>query len=174
MKLKTTQILAFLRILSWIAFLGFTVFTGSVLISYIVSIKNPEGAANLYEGFNLVALYQYNFLLYSLMILIIILISILKATVWYMIARTISKIKLRNPFTKNITRQLELISYLLFTVFILGLVVKIYVAYLRASVNPVMVELHYGEFLFMAGLVYIISQILKRGVEIQSENELTV
>jgi hypothetical protein len=31
-----------------------------------------------------------------------------------------------------------------------------------------------GEFLFMAGLVFIISPIFKRGVELQSENELTV
>ncbi|MBN2635649.1 MAG: DUF2975 domain-containing protein [Prolixibacteraceae bacterium] len=31
-----------------------------------------------------------------------------------------------------------------------------------------------GPFLFMAGLVFVISQIFKRGVEIQSENDLTV
>ena len=30
------------------------------------------------------------------------------------------------------------------------------------------------EFMFMAGLVFIISQVFRRGVEIQSENELTV
>jgi hypothetical protein len=31
-----------------------------------------------------------------------------------------------------------------------------------------------AEFLFVAGLVFIVSQIFKRGVEMQSENELTV
>ncbi|GLU53977.1 hypothetical protein Dfri01_34380 [Dyadobacter frigoris] len=30
------------------------------------------------------------------------------------------------------------------------------------------------EFIFMAGLVFIISRVFKRGVEIQSENDLTV
>lgn len=171
---KTREILRILKLIAWIAFFAFAIFTGSILISYIVSINSPEGAANLYEGFNLVELYQYNFWLYSLMILIILLFSILKATVWYMIANIISKIELNNPFTKKITRRLEIISYTLFTIFILGIVVKIYVAILKNSVNPVMVQIHYGEFLFTAGLVFIISQIFKRGVELQSENELTV
>ena len=31
-----------------------------------------------------------------------------------------------------------------------------------------------GEFIFMVGLVFIISQVFKRGVEIQAENDLTV
>jgi len=31
-----------------------------------------------------------------------------------------------------------------------------------------------GEILFMAGLVFVIAQIFKRGVEMQAENELTV
>ena len=31
-----------------------------------------------------------------------------------------------------------------------------------------------GEFIFMAGVVFVISQIFKKGVEIQSEHELTV
>lgn len=33
---------------------------------------------------------------------------------------------------------------------------------------------NHGEYFFMAGIVYIISQIFKRGVELQEENELTV
>ncbi len=31
-----------------------------------------------------------------------------------------------------------------------------------------------SEFLFMAGIIFIIALIFKRGVEIQSENELTI
>ena len=31
-----------------------------------------------------------------------------------------------------------------------------------------------GDFIFLAGIVYVFSQIFKKGVEIQSENELTV
>jgi hypothetical protein len=30
------------------------------------------------------------------------------------------------------------------------------------------------EYLFIAGMIYIISQIFKRGIEIQEENNLTV
>jgi hypothetical protein len=31
-----------------------------------------------------------------------------------------------------------------------------------------------GETLFLAGVVFVIAQIFKKGVEIQSENELTI
>ena len=31
-----------------------------------------------------------------------------------------------------------------------------------------------GDFLFLAGIVYVFAQMFKPGVEIQSENELTV
>lgn len=31
-----------------------------------------------------------------------------------------------------------------------------------------------AEFVFMAGVVFVMSQIFKKGVEIQTENELTV
>lgn len=30
------------------------------------------------------------------------------------------------------------------------------------------------EFLFMAGIIFIIAQVFKRGLEIQTENELTI
>jgi len=31
-----------------------------------------------------------------------------------------------------------------------------------------------GEFIFLAGVVFVIAQVFKKGVEIQTENELTV
>jgi hypothetical protein len=31
-----------------------------------------------------------------------------------------------------------------------------------------------GEYFFIAGMVYIISQVFKRGIEMQEENTLTV
>ena len=31
-----------------------------------------------------------------------------------------------------------------------------------------------GDFLFLPGIVYMFAQLFRRGVEIQSENELTV
>lgn len=31
-----------------------------------------------------------------------------------------------------------------------------------------------GEFIFLAGVIFIIAQIFKKGIELQSENELTI
>ena len=31
-----------------------------------------------------------------------------------------------------------------------------------------------GEFIFLAGMIYVLSELFKRGAEMQTENELTV
>ena len=171
---KTGEILRILKLIAWIAFFGFIVGAGAYLIAYFVSWVEPESAKNLPKGFGLSELYQYNFGYYSLMIFIIITLGIIKAVVWYMVAKIISKIELENPFTKEITRKLEFISYTLFSIFVLSMIGHIFINRMSYRITDMQENLKAGEFLFMAGLVFIISQIFKRGVELQSENELTV
>jgi hypothetical protein len=52
---------------------------------------------------------------------------------------------------------------------------KIYVYYLSQATGIQLAANNTGdEYLFIAGIVYVISQIFKRGIEIQEENQLTV
>ena len=52
---------------------------------------------------------------------------------------------------------------------------KIYAYYLMQDTGIQLPAINTGdEYLFMAGIVYIISQIFKRGIEIEEENQLTV
>ena len=53
MSKKTDRLLLIMNILSWIVFVGLMVKAGAILISYGVSIGNPEGAKNLSNGLNL-------------------------------------------------------------------------------------------------------------------------
>ena len=91
-----------------------------------------------------------------------------------MAAKVISKIEMKSPFTKEVSRRLEFISYALFTISLIALLGNIYINILSHIPINVQGKLHAKEFLFTAGLVFIISQIFKHGVELQSENELTV
>ncbi len=173
-KTRTEQILTILKILAWMAFLGFVVKAGAYFLSYLISCYEPESAKNLYKGYSLYELFQYNFGFYSLMVLVIVALSSMKAVVWYMVAKMISKIELRNPFTKDVAHRLEYISYFLFITAGVALIGSIYSGWLEKTVGNLHERISPGEFLFMAGLVFIISQIFKRGVEIQNENDLTV
>jgi len=98
----------------------------------------------------------------------------LKSYVWYLVIKTLSHLKLTNPFKMETAQKLEKISYTLFSTWIAGMVSSAHTAWLEKVTDGVQADYVSGEFIFMAGLVFIISQVFKRGVEIQSENELTV
>ena len=86
----------------------------------------------------------------------------------------LSKMSLMNPFKMEVAQKLEKISHLLFGTWIVGMLGSAHSAWLMKLTGQLYGNWVSGEFIFMAGLVFIISQVFKRGVEIQSENELTV
>ena len=173
-KTQTEHVLIFMKILAWIAFFSFVVTAGVLMFSYISSAWNPESAKNIQEGLNLFQLRQENFVLYSVLMISQFIMYILKAVVWWMVVKLILKIKLANPFTLEVAHRLENISYFLFAVWVLSVTSGGFIAWLGEKAGALNDSWSHGPYLFMAGLVFIISQIFKRGIEIQSENELTV
>jgi hypothetical protein len=171
---RTEQVLTVMNILAWVAFIGFAIEGGAVLTSYVVSCIDSEAAKNIYNGLNLYNLRQFNFWHYTLHISFMILLSALKSYVWYLVIKTLSHLKLENPFKMETAQKLEKISYTLLATWIAGMTSSAHTAWLMKVTNEVHGNYVSGEFIFMAGLVFIISQVFKRGVEIQSENELTV
>jgi hypothetical protein len=171
---RTEQILMVLKIVSWVALIGYLIEAGSMIFSYAQSTVNPEAAKNLYKGLNLYQLRQYNFWHYTLTVSFMVSISILKSSVWSLVVKTLSKIKLANPFTIDVAQKLEQISYVLFGTWLVGMLSHAHSRWLEKLTGEDFGGWVSGEFVFMAGLVFIISQIFKRGIEIQSENELTV
>jgi len=170
---KTEQILIVMKILAWIAFFAFLIKAGAYLFSYISSYWNPESAGNIYKGLSLLEVRQNSFLLFTALMAGLLIMTILKAIVWYMIAKIIAKIKIKNPFSMEVAHQLEYISYSLFTIWVLSVTGGGFVAWLGERAGNLNGSWNTGD-LFVAGLVFIISQIFKRGVELQSENDLTV
>ena len=59
--MNTKQILKLMHILTWIVFIGLCIKTGVILISYLVSINNPEASKNLFGGLNLYQYYNFSF-----------------------------------------------------------------------------------------------------------------
>ncbi|HEY3402474.1 MAG TPA: DUF2975 domain-containing protein [Ohtaekwangia sp.] len=174
-KTRTEQILTVMNILAWVAFIGFSIEAGALMISYGISFVNPEGAKNFYKGLDLFSLRETRFWDYTGVVSFMVAVAILKSTVWMQVIKVTSKINLVNPFTMEIASILEKISYSLFSIWLVGMLSNGYTQWLEKNTGvDYYGKFVQGEFIFMAGLVFIISQIFKRGVEIQSENELTV
>src|SRR6476661_7180089 len=98
-KTRTFQILTIMRILAWVAFVGFMIEAGAVLVSYAVSVVNPDAARNLYKGLDLYSLRQFNGWHYTGTVSFIIALSLMKAYVSFLVIKTLSNVNLMNPFT---------------------------------------------------------------------------
>lgn len=173
-KTKTEQILNVMRVLTWIAFIGFCIKAGAMLFSYVLSYNSPEGARNLYNGLDLYELRQFNFWYYTQVVSILIAFAAMKAYVFYLVIQIFSKISLMDPFKMEVAQKMEQISYVLLGVSVIGMFSRGHAGWLLDITGKDYTLAFTGEFFFMAGLVFVISQIFKRGVELQSESDLTV
>ncbi len=173
-KTRTEQILTVMHILAWVACIGLMIEAGAILVSFGVSCVNPQAAKNLYQGLDLYRLRQVSFWHYTQAVSFMFALAGMKAYVVFLVIKTLAEVKLRNPFKIEVALKIETISYVLLGIWLVALVSSAHVGWLLKTTGEVYPIGASGEFLFAAGLVYIISQIFKRGVELQSENELTV
>jgi hypothetical protein len=172
-KTRTEQILVVMYILAWVAFIGYLIQAGAVLLSYSLSTVDRESARNLSKGMDLFQLRQYNFWHYTLRVSFIVAGMILKVYAANLAIKTLSKVKLENPFQFDVALKIERISYVLFGVWIVAMCQNGHAFWLSTNTD---INLNWasGEFIFAAGMVYVVAQIFKRGVEIQTELDQTV
>lgn len=163
-----------MNVLSWVVFLGLLVKAGAILISYGVSVGNPAGAKNLYMGLDLYAIRQFNFWHYTGTVALMSALLVLEAYIAFLVIKVLSRIKLTNPFTMEVSKTLERISYIILLAWATAMLFNAHATWLSKRIQGLQENLVSGEFILLAGVVFVISQIFKKGVEIQSENELTV
>lgn len=176
MKTNTETILTVMKVIAWIAFVGFSIQCGAQIIALVLGFFKPEMAENMYNvDKNWFLLKEESNWLFICVMSVVIAISAFKANIWFMVIDLLTKLKLENPFTLEVAKKLESISYQLLVISIAGAVGSAYIKGLEKSQDVDFLHLeNESAFFFVAGIVYIISQIFKRGVEIQQENELTV
>ncbi len=171
---RTKQILKAMYILAWVVFICVMIQAGALLLSYFVSCINPVASKNLYSGLDMYQLRQINFRYYTIAVSLMIALLCIKAFVTFLVIKVMSKVNMENPFTIRIARLLEKISYGLLGAAILALLQNAHTTWLFNKTGIIQEKWALGQCLVMAALVFIISQVFKRGVEIQSENDLTV
>lgn len=171
---KTETILVVMNVIAWITFIGLMIEAGAILVSYGVSIANPKGAMNLYKGLDWFNLRQYDFWHYTGIVSMKAAILCVEAYTAFLVIKVLSTIKLTSPFTMEVAKRLENIAYTLFLAWVTVMLYNGQLRWLSKEVTGIEANRLSTDFIFYAGLVFIISQVFKRGVEIQAENELTV
>ncbi|WP_347922054.1 DUF2975 domain-containing protein [Pontimicrobium sp. SW4] len=180
MKTTTNKLLNVMHVISWLVFIGLCINVGALLISFATSLFiNPEGANNIYLGLNLFDLKEFSNLHFVMIILLLILIEGLKALMLYKVVSIFSNIDLVSPFSQKASKLIAQISYLAFSIGLSLAIAIYYESWLKIEKNidlPTLQEYIDGgkEFLFFAGIIYVISLVFRRGVEYQDELEETV
>ncbi|MDT7833069.1 DUF2975 domain-containing protein [Flavobacteriaceae bacterium S356] len=176
---KTKKIILAMNIIAAIIFIALCAKTGAILYSFCVSLfGNSEGAGNLYLGLNLSDLYNFDITYYTFMGAFIIIISGLKAYLFFSVIKLFSRTNIEQPFSETIASLIKKMSFVAFTI---GLFAAIAVKYSEwiadkgVELNTLFEYISGGEeFVFFGGILFMIWVVFKKGIEMQTENELTI
>lgn len=177
MKIKTETILTVSKYLALLGGVGCSILWGSQLLTLIASFINLEWAKLTYQvDLNLFRIREQSIGFFVCGMILTIAVSVLKALFWYKVFTLLSELKLKAPFSMEVEIKLERMAYIMLCVWIVSSIFwKTYTFYLmQATGIQLPIRNTDDEYLFMAGIIYIISQVFKRGIEIQEENQLTV
>lgn len=174
MKTKTESILTTMNVLSWVVFIGLLIKLGALIVSYFISIINPEMTKNIYMGSDLFSLIKLDFWKYSVTAFLMITLLGLKAYTAYLVVQILSKINLEHPFIMRVALLIEKVSHVIFATWAVSMLANAFHGWLLQNNLPTTENWISGEFIFLAGVIFIIAQIFKKGIELQSENELTI
>ncbi len=97
-----------------------------------------------------------------------------KAYMAYLAIKIFDKINLDNPFSEKVATLIVKISHAALGAGIIAIIAQGHTEWLAKQGFDVITNWNGGQFLFLAGIIYMIAQIFKRGIQLQQENELTI
>jgi hypothetical protein len=182
METRTKLILKILYVLSWIIFVGVCIEAGGFIVNaFFTMLLNPVGAKHFWQQADLSNLYYYDKGYFLIETSLMSIVAIMKAWIFYLIIKIqhTKKVSITQPFSKEAERFIFRITYLsLFTGVLCLFGAKYAEWFVTQGVKmPGVQYLGVGGadvWLFMGVALFVIGQVFKRGIEMQSENELTV
>jgi hypothetical protein len=172
-----------LKILSWIIFIGLSIEADAIVINTFISLFiNPEGVENFWKGKEyLSSLYQYDYGNFMVIAIIMCIVAILKAIMFYLIIKLFlnKKLDFYNPFSLELRQFITKLSYIGLGIGLFSISGEKYSELFSKqglqAVNLKLLNLEGADvWLFIAVILFIISHLVKKGIEIQTENELTI
>ncbi|MEH3115586.1 hypothetical protein [Pedobacter terrae] len=182
-KITTNQILKVLQILSWIIFISLCVEAGGVLVNTVITLFiNAHGVRNFSDGADYLArVYNFDQGYFLVMTSIIIIITVLKSIIFYLIIKGFNekKISIAKPFGMELNNFILKEALLAFAIGLFAHSGYKYSIWLTAqgltTANLQSLNIDGAEvWFFMAVILFIIVQVVNKGIEIQKENDLTI
>ena len=167
-----------LKVVTWIIFVTLCIDAGGLIVNFIFSVYNPEFVHKLYQNLDLSEMYKRSKWAFFGMYHFILIIAILKAFLFYIVIKLITKINLSKPFNTFVARQISQISYYTFSIGLLSYIARQtarnlqHRGYIIDTLNQFWADSK--AFILMAAVIYIIAVIFSKGVEYQEELEETV
>lgn len=182
MQTQTEKILKLLRIAARVAYWVAVVVALVQITALVLPFFVNEAAISLGDtNLKLTEIRQLHPLRYLVLILLVVLAAGLQVGVWSRLKDMLSVINLQHPFSSQIAFMLQHVGLLLFGIWVVELLSQAYYYYLKVSIGKAPIGLWVSfnfewdfTYLFNAGIVLIISQVFRRGIELQHESELTV
>lgn len=182
MNSSTKLILKVSHVISWIIFVGVCIEAGgSIFSTFYTMVINPINASTFWEGNDLSALYKFDKGHFFAETLLISIAGVLKVIIFYLLVKILhsKKLSMSKPFNNEIRNFIMTVSCLAFGIsFFTGFGVGYTEWLVKQGVPmPDTQNLRLGGadvWLFMGVTLFVIAQIFRRGIEIQTENEFTV
>jgi cytochrome c biogenesis factor len=177
-----TQILKVLHIVSWIIFIGLCVNAGGVLFNAFFALYiNPMASQNFWQTINLGPLYDFDKVYFIAFALLMAIVAILKAILFYLIVKLLhdKNLDLNQPFNNKMTRFVANVAYLSLGISFFSKWGEDQTKWLieKSIQMPAIQDLDLGGadvWFFMGIIFWVLKQLFKRGETIQTENDLTI
>lgn len=177
-KISTRQTLRVLNIIAWYLFIGMCIEAGSFIFNVFYTVAvNPEAAGY----FRMAELYAYDQGYFLLQVLLVSIPAVLKTVLFFLIIKILTgkKLNMARPFNQAMGRFLRNASWISLATGIFSLSAGTYRLWLQQKGIPIPDAERLNidgasVWVFMGVILLIIAQLFKRGIEIQSENELTI
>ncbi len=178
LRISSKLMLKILYIISWIIFIGLCIEAGSFISNAIFTLAvNPENATY----FGLSNLYAYDPEYYIVIILLMTIAGVLQAIMFYLIVKILhdKKLQIVQPFNSDMGRFIFNVSYLAVGIGVFSFWGVKFIEWLveQGIHMPDIHTLNFGGadvWLFMGVTLLVIAHIFKRGIEMQTENDLTI
>lgn len=185
MKTRTENILNVVKVVALIGYIGAIIHAARIIIPFVGS--NVTDLLHRFTDINITFTFDtgtgldhlkndHNIFPYLALMSLVIAIAILKIQIWEKLRNVLQEINLHSPFSMKVAALIENMSYTILGLGILYFAADSYAHHYVKHIGGIDRGLFNSDFqyLFSAGMVYVMAQIFKRGVEIQEENDLTV
>ncbi len=167
-----------IQVICWLILIGYCIQTGALLFNFIFSLFRPIATHNLHIGLNLSELYNQSKVIYSFVFAVIIVISGLKAYLFFVVLKLFKALNHTKLFSEDVSAIIYTITSYTFAIGLVSVIAHQIAKKLSVrGYNLDVIERYWNDgsgYLVLSAILFLIALIFQKGIELQNENDLTV